>query len=308
LRREDALIAYRVQDLVKRYRSQSRPANAGISFDVEAGQIFGILGDNGAGKSTLVRQMVNLLRRTSGSIHLFGEPVEKRSTPVGLLVGYMPQEADSLNRLTVGEALYFTAHLRGLSRKEARRERDRLLELWQLTALRDHDNAELSGGQRRLVRLATAMAGSPPVLLLDEPTNNLDPLRRRLVWNVLQSTHRDHGTTILFITHDALEAEKVVQRVAILHQGKLIAIGRPADLKRNLGSKLRIDLRFQPESPPAVPSDLACDRQSAEHWVVLTEWPGAIRLLTSLAPERLEDFRMQSPSLEDLYIHYVQET
>src|SRR6266478_468255 len=107
--------AYRVVNLVKRYDGQARPANDSLHFDIQRGEIFGILGENGAGKSTLVRQMVNLLRPTSGSIELFGCPVGPSSPDLPSYVEYMPQHADALNRLTVAEALYYTAHLRGLS-------------------------------------------------------------------------------------------------------------------------------------------------------------------------------------------------
>jgi ABC-2 type transport system ATP-binding protein len=246
------LIVYDVQDLVKFYQGQSEPANRGITLQIQQGEIFGLLGDNGAGKTTLVRQMVNLLRSTSGSITLFGEPIAADPQFVPANVGYMPQETHSLNTLTVGEALYFTAHLRGMSRTEARQERDRLLDLWQIEELRNQDNSRLSGGQRRLLRLAVAMAGSLPVLILDEPTNDLDPLRRRLVWDVLRQINRERGTTIIFITHDAIEAEKVIERVGIMRDGGLVALGRPSDLKRAIDRKLRLELFCAPDAPLSV--------------------------------------------------------
>jgi ABC-type multidrug transport system ATPase subunit len=302
------VIVYEIRDLVKTYSGRSRPANDGIDLDIHAGEIFGILGDNGAGKTTLVRQMVNLLSSSSGSIRLFGEPLASARLRVPLAIGYMPQQADALNHLAVGEALYYTAHLRGVGREEARRERDRLLALWRLEDLRGADSASLSGGQRRLLRLAVAMAGSPPVLLLDEPTSDLDPLRRRLVWDVLKSTHADLGTTIIFITHDAAEAEKVIQRVAILKQGKVAGIGRPAELKQRIGRQLRIDLWLRSGRLPTNHADVSCERQGPDHWVAFAEWAQALRLLSGLDPADLDDFRMQSPTLEDLFMHYAGES
>ena len=126
---------YDVRDLVKVYPGQTRPANKNITLQIRQGEIFGILGDNGAGKSTLARQMVNLLRSTSGIIEMFGQPIGRDSLHVPLNVGYMPQETHALNNLTVGEALYFTAHLRGLRRADALRERDALLDLWRMQEL-----------------------------------------------------------------------------------------------------------------------------------------------------------------------------
>jgi ABC-type multidrug transport system ATPase subunit len=167
------VIVYDIQNLTKFYPGRQAPANDNITLQIHQSEIFGLLGDNGAGKSTLVRQMVNLLRNSSGTVALFGRPVGQEPLHVPMNVGYMPQESHALNNLTVGEALYFTAHLRGLNRAQAQRERDRLLALWHMEHLRHHYSPRLSGGERRLLRLAVSMAGSPPVLVLDEPTNDL---------------------------------------------------------------------------------------------------------------------------------------
>ncbi|MCP4611310.1 MAG: ABC transporter ATP-binding protein, partial [Planctomycetes bacterium] len=155
-------IVYDVRDLVKVYPGQTQAANDNVTLQIRRGEIFGLLGANGAGKSTLVRQMVNLLRSTSGSIELLGQRVGRDPLHVPLNVGYMPQETHALNNLTVGEALFFTAHLRGLSRAGAIRERDAMLDLWQMQELRRRYSPRLSGGQRRLLRLAVAMVALPP--------------------------------------------------------------------------------------------------------------------------------------------------
>jgi ABC-type multidrug transport system ATPase subunit len=303
---EVLLIVYDVQDLVKVYPGQSQPANRGITLQIRQGEIFGLLGANGAGKTTLVRQMVNLLRPTSGQITLFGEPVAGARAHIPTHVGYMPQETHALNKLKVGEALYFSAHLRGLSRAEARRERDMQLELWQIADLRDKDNSTLSGGQRRLLRLAVAMAGSLPVLILDEPTNDLDPLRRRLVWDVLRQINRERGTTIIFITHDAIEAEKVIERVGIMRNGAMVAVGRPSDLKRRIDRKLRLELFA--DTPPDLPPELPTHQLQLGRWLVLLEWEQATEVLGRLDMDRIEDFRLYSATLEDLYVHYASRT
>jgi len=153
----DALgpLVYDIQDLVKRYPGRAQPANDHITLRIHNGEIFGLLGDNGAGKSTLVRQIANLLRGGSGRITLFGQPLDADPLHVPRHVGYMPQSGGALNNLTVSEALYFMAHLRGLSRAEACAERDALLETWQLTAIR-----------RSMLLLAMVLA----FLLLSLPT------------------------------------------------------------------------------------------------------------------------------------------
>src|SRR5690348_10900954 len=138
------MIVYDIQDLVKVYPGQTSPANNHITLQIRQGEIFGLLGDNGAGKTTLVRQMVNLVRPTSGRITLFGRPVAADGLLAPRFVGYMPQDGLALNNLTAAESLYFTAHLRGLTRNAARAERDRLLALWQIEPLRDKPIPRLS--------------------------------------------------------------------------------------------------------------------------------------------------------------------
>ena len=301
------MFAYRVQNLVKEYPRQKAPANNDISFDVQEGEIFGLLGENGGGKSTLVRQMVGLLDSSSGRIELFGESIDTNRHRLGLLVGFMPQQSEGLNRLTVGEALFLTAHLRGMNRKQAQRERDLLLDQFGLQNLADRDNALLSRGQRRLVRLAVAMAGSPPVLVLDEPTNDLDPLRRRAVWDRLRELNSSNGVTIIFVTHDAIEAEKMVQRIAILKDGRIAGMGKPDELKKQLSRDLRIELKFNPENAPVVDPSFRFEVRRPDHWVFFADWSETVKLLESLQGDQLESIRVHSPTLEDLYVHYVAE-
>lgn len=302
------MLVYDVQRLTKIYPGQSQPANQEITLQIHQGEIFGMLGDNGAGKSTLVRQMANLLRSTSGSIHLLGQPIDRDPLYVPRHVGYMPQDGLALNNLTVSEALYFTTHLRGLSRSQARRECERLLEIWGIQDLRHKNNLHLSGGQRRLLLLAIAMAGSPPVLILDEPTNDLDPLRRKQVWDVLRQVNQQGGTTIIFITHDAIEAEKIIQRVGVLRHGQLVALGKPSELKALVDQKLRLELFFPPSQPPNLPPELEHRTLEPGRWLVYLERSQAAEVLHLLNLQQVDDFRLFSATLEDLYLYYAQQT
>ncbi|MBD2463101.1 ABC transporter ATP-binding protein [Oscillatoria sp. FACHB-1407] len=299
------MLVYDIQDLVKTYPGQSKPVNDRITLQIEEGEIFGILGDNGAGKSTLVRQMVNLLTSSAGTIQFLGKDITTIPDVVRMNVGYMPQESGAVKNLTIAESLYFTAHLRGMSRRDAREECDRLLHQWKMVELRDQPAARLSGGQLRLLRLAVTMAGSPPVLILDEPTNDLDPQRRKLVWDNLRQLNQKQGTTIIFITHDAIEAEKAIQRVGIMRAGTLVAIGRPRDLKRQVDRLLRLELFFEPEHPPTLPADLTCDHPAPGHWRAFLEWHQVESTLNRLDLTQIDDFRLYSATLEDLYLHYA---
>lgn len=300
------MIVYEVNHLHKTYPAADAPANRDICFQVQEGEIFGILGDNGAGKTTLIKQMVNLLTSDSGDIRLYGQPIRNHSLYLPSLVGYMPQENYALNQLTVGEALYYSAHLRGMKRRAAIEERNHLLKIWQMEELRDHNSASLSGGQRRLLRLAVASAAASKVLVLDEPTNDLDPQKRRLVWDVLREINERQGTTIVFITHDAIEAEKIIERVGILHRGELIVTGAPHALKRNLKNKLRLEIAFEPGQAPPLPADLVPRRLTATRWQIYLEQHQLGEAISALDTDRLTDMKLTSATLEDLYFHYVE--
>lgn len=299
------MIVYDLQAVTKHYPKQAQPANHNITLQIHAGEIFGLLGDNGAGKTTLVRQMVNLLQPTNGLIKFFDRSVASDPLYAATRIGYMPQDANALNNLTVGEALYFTAHLRGLSRRDAQQDRDALLERWQIGPLRDKYSSRLSGGQRRLLRLVVAMAGRLPVLMLDEPTNDLDPQRRRMVWENLKQLNSEQGTTIIFITHDAIEAEKIIQRVGILRAGELVAVGRPSELKKQVDRQLRLELFFPPERPPHLPAHLPHHQLQPGRWLAWIERSEVGQVLNGLNVEQFDDFRLYSATLEDLYVHYT---
>lgn len=285
-------IVFELRDVVMVYPGQNERANDGISIDIRRGEIFGILGDNGAGKTTLVRQMVNLLQPTSGSIRLFGRHVADDPLGVTTRVGFMPQDGAVLDSLTVAELLFVTAHLRGASRDGARRERDRLIERWDLTAVRRRPCRHISGGQLRLVQLALATATAPPVVILDEPTANLDPKRRQLVWKNLRQLNHERGTTVIFITHDAVEAEKIIERVAILRAGRVVAIGEPASLKRRVDRQVRLEISTGAEGPPALGSGFRFRRLPTGRWLVLVRKDLLSEELQRLDLERYEDFRI----------------
>ena len=156
-----------------------------------------------------------------------------------------------------------------------------------------------------MLQLAAAMAGQPPILILDEPTNELAPQRRRHVWQVLLEENMENGTTIVFITHDAIEAEKIIQKVGILHSGRLVALGRPSRLKRELSQQLRLELRFQPESPPDLPFGLRPQNLAEGHWLVRIDHDQVDATLSAIDLARIDDFQLSSATLEDLYLHYT---
>jgi ABC-2 type transport system ATP-binding protein len=166
----------------------------------------------------------------------------------------------------------------------------------------------LSGGQRRLLRLAVAMIGSPPVVILDEPTTDLDPQHRNLVWERLRCENTERGVTVLFITHDAIEAEKVIQRVGIMKQGRLVAVGSPAVLKRLVDQKLRLEIIFPIGSPPVLPLGLEIQQVQPGRCLVYLERSEAASVLECLDLSKIDDFRLFSATLEDQYLYYTNQS
>lgn len=293
-----------VINVTKLYSGNSRPVNDHLTLSIGRGEVFGFLGDNGAGKTTLVQQMVGLVAPTSGEIRFLGDHVAAAELQLTTQVGYMPQTAFALNSLTASEAIFFSARFRGLSRRRARDETGRLLSLWGIESLRHRTAKQMSGGQRRLLQLAVTMAARPPVLVLDEPTNDLDPANRRLVWQLLREANLA-GATIIFVTHDAIEAEKIVHRVAIMKRGTIVAMGRPVDLKRDLSHQFRLELTGTSARPAVLPASVPCHEAEPGRWIAMLDRASVGQVLAGLDAGQFDDIRLGSATLEDLYLHYA---
>ncbi|MDV5144970.1 ABC transporter ATP-binding protein [Streptomyces sp. SBC-4] len=308
-----------VRDLVKTYPAtrgrRGAPATPevratdGISLDVRGGEIFGLLGPNGAGKSTLVRQLTGLMRPDSGSVELLGHDLVRHPERAARLLAYLGQESTALDELTVALAAETTARLRGLGAHDARAERDAVLEELGLTALAGRPLKKLSGGQRRLACLATALVGRRSVLVLDEPTTGMDPVARRAVWAAVDRRRAEDGTTVLLVTHNVIEAETVLDRVAVLDRGRVIACDTPAGLKERVAGEVRVELVWR-EAPPLQLPEVAALRglaqETGRRWILRLA-PDAARAAVATvtggaAFAALDDFTLATPSLEDVYL------
>jgi ABC-2 type transport system ATP-binding protein len=295
---------FEVVEVTKEYAGRQSPANDRVTLEIERGEVFGILGDNGAGKTTLIQQIVGLVAPTAGEIRFLGVDVASAGRQLTATVGYMPQTAFALNNLKAREAVFFTARFRGLSRSAARCETDRVLTQWGIEPIRDRVAKQMSGGQRRLLQLAVAMTASPPVLILDEPTNDLDPVNRRRVWDRLRQAQRA-GATIIFVTHDAIEAEKVVSRVAIMRNGRVVALGRPAQLKGEISNQFRLELTGSADRPAMLPAWVRCAQLEPGRWLAVIDKADVGSVLADLDVNEYDDVRLSSATLEDLYLHYA---
>ncbi|MEV7383427.1 ABC transporter ATP-binding protein [Streptomyces lydicus] len=308
-----------VRDLVKTYpamrgrrgaaQAPAVRANDGITLDVRRGEIFGLLGPNGAGKSTLVRQLTGLLRPDSGSIAVLGHDLVRHPERAARLLGYLGQESTALDEMTVALAVETTGRLRGLATRAARAERDAVVEELGLTDLAGRALKKLSGGQRRLACVATALIGERPLLVLDEPTTGMDPVARRAVWAAVDRRRAERGVTVVLVTHNVLEAESVLDRVAVIDRGRVIACDTPGGLKDRVSDEVRLELVWRDRPPLDVPEVAALEpaaRVSGRRWTLRLPADRARAAVAAVtggpAFAALDDFTLATPSLEDVYL------
>lgn len=203
-----------------------------VSFDVQQGEIFGVLGPNGSGKSTLIRLIATLLLPDSGAIQVFGHDVVAEPVAVQRLINRVSVEASFFKKLSPMENLLFGARLYGLQGGETRqRIEDIFIRLGLEKRSIYKPMEEMSRGMQQKVAIARALLSRPRLLLLDEPTTGLDPRSKREVQAVIRQLNQESGTTILLTTHDMLEAEVLCDRIAIIDSGVIVALDTPQGLK-----------------------------------------------------------------------------
>ncbi|WP_028803169.1 ABC transporter ATP-binding protein [Streptomyces sp. 142MFCol3.1] len=284
-------------------------ATDGVRLDIRRAEIFGLLGPNGAGKSTLVRQLTGLMRPDSGSVEILGHDIVRHPDRAARILAYLGQESTALDELTVSLAAETTGRLRGLDLRRARSERDAVLDELGLTPLASRPLKKLSGGQRRLACFAAALVGERPLLVLDEPTTGMDPVARRAVWAAVDRRRAERGTTVLLVTHNVIEAETVLDRVAVLDRGRVIACDTPAGLKERVAGEVRVELVWRERAPIEVPEVAALRTRAVEsgrRWTLRLapeEARAAVATVTGGAAfAALDDFTLATPSLEDVYL------
>lgn len=212
-----------VKDLRKTYGGNVE-AVRGVTFSVRRGEFFGFLGPNGAGKTTTMNMLVDLVKRTSGSISIDGLTFEKSPREIYKIVGFAMQEIGLDETATAREMLELHGHLYHLSRDRIQSQIEKLLKLVELEKVADRYTATYSGGMRRRFDLALSLIHEPKVLFLDEPTQGLDPHARQLIWNHLRELNKA-GMTIFLTTHFMDEAEELCERIAIMDKGQIVTEG-----------------------------------------------------------------------------------
>ncbi|NJE01735.1 ABC transporter ATP-binding protein [Thermococcus sp. JdF3] len=268
----------------------------GIDLEAEKGEVFALLGPNGAGKTTLIRILAEGLGYDSGEILVFGEPLSKKTAR---LIGYAPQESVAYGLLTVEENLHFYADL-----YDAPRERVRELIL-EFSLPAKKKARELSGGFKRRLNLAIALLYEPELLILDEPSAGLDVPSRRELWEVIGML-REGGKTILLATHYMEEAEALADRVAIMNEGTVIAVGTPDELKSLAGEESVIHVEGILRGTELVKEEFSrtIEREGALRISVedsKTALPRIVELLVGAGSE-IRTIRVEEPTLEDVFL------
>lgn len=242
----------RAEHLVKRYAAGVLAVD-GVSFQAGSGEIYGLLGPNGAGKSTTVAMLTTLLVPTTGSASVCGYDVAKQAAHVRRVAGVALQEIGLDPLMKAQELLTIQARLFGADRASAEKRARHLLDLVGLSSAAARRVGQFSGGMRRRLDLAMALAHEPQVLFLDEPTTGLDPASRRDIWAEVRRLNQQRGMTILLTTQYLEEADALADRVGIIDHGRLVVEGTPLELKARLGSEsVNVSLRDQAAVDQAV--------------------------------------------------------
>ena len=292
-----------VRDLGRRYGEVE--VLSGVTFDVRRGELFGLLGTNGAGKTTTVEILQGLRPRSSGEAQVLGLDPAVHGDRLRLRIGAQLQDAALPDRLRVGEALALFSSLHPSPRPV-----DELVAEWDLGALLSRPFAGLSGGERQRLFVALALVSRPEVVFLDELTQNLDPVGRRRTWEVIRRV-RDGGTTVVLVTHDVEEAERLCDRIVVLHRGRVVAEGSPDAIVSALGGAPTVrftDADVDVRALLDVPGVHDARRHGPEVLVTgsgpVLAHVGAHLVTLGRAPE---DLRIERPTLEDRFVALTQE-
>ena len=271
-----------------------------LSFDVQAGEVFGFLGPNGAGKTTTIRLLLDLLRPTSGQIAVFGKALATDSVGIRRRCGYLPGNFAAYGNMTGTAFLQFIARLR---RIVPERQGD-LLERLHLPA---SDLAQkikhLSHGTQQKLGIVQALSHDPELVILDEPTTGLDPLMQEAFYDLIRDC-KDRGRTVFFSSHNLPEVEKICDRVAIIRAGELVALETLENLKRKKYRRLKLTLK-QPVAGLALPG-ARLQHQDGLHYEFLVR--GDLRqLLQHLGELPIADLAFPEPDLEEVFLTFYQD-
>ncbi|MFC0529701.1 ABC transporter ATP-binding protein [Phytohabitans kaempferiae] len=301
----------RTVDLTKVYKGTAVAAVDRLNLDISGGEIFGLLGPNGAGKTTTAGMLTTRVVPTSGSAYVADVDVVAHPALAKQLTGIVSQQNTLDRQLTVWENLYLHGRLFGIGRAASRELADTLLDRFQLTHYARASVYALSGGMAQRLMVARALLHRPAVLFLDEPTAGLDPQSRLALWDLLGELNRD-GQTIVLTTHNMDEADRLCHRIAIIDNGRTVALGTPAELKRSVGADAVVTVRV--DGDPAKLTELLrqrldgvkrarpTDRGAEVHLSAAPRVAARVVRVVEEAGMALADLSVSEPTLETVFI------
>jgi ABC-2 type transport system ATP-binding protein len=298
------MIALEAVNLTKWYRHSKQPALDGLSLEIEAGQVFTLLGRNGAGKTTFLRIASTQLMPTSGKVTVLGHDVVKDARQIRLRIAVTPQDAETIYPLTARDHIMLSLRMRGMEKATAAQKTQAAIEALELTEVADRNTDWLSGGLRQRVIVAMAVATNAELILLDEPSIGLDPLNRRKVWDQLTRMKRE-GRTIVLTTHYMDEADALSDRLVIISKGKVVAQGTPKSVKESFTKRsVRVEVSgdFSEEELEPYGRVLIV----AGRYRVLTDAAGA-KSLGEEAVSKGASIAINPVSLDDVFVDIVGE-
>lgn len=300
-----------VENLYKHFGKGNRivNANAGISLSVEAGQVVGLLGHNGAGKSTLVNQVVGLLKPDKGKIMVTDINAIAHPEKARQLTSIQAQGNVPITGLTPRMGMELVGRIRGIKKADIHERVNYLIKELDIGEWADTPSQKVSGGVARLTAFAMSAVVPGKLVVLDEPTNDVDPVRRRLLWGQIRKL-ADNGAGVLLVTHNVIEAERVVDRLVVLDHGVVIADDTPAALTQAQSEKLSIEIDMMPSCSLTWPDKLVVsDRGHGKVMASLdASRAGEIVKWASiqLASGQIERYALVPTSLEEVYVNMVE--
>lgn len=303
---------FRAEGVTKSYDGGKTFANRDVSIEVRPGEVYGLLGPNGAGKSTFVKQVIGLLKPNSGSMRLGDYDLVADPDAARQLCSYLPQAPMPIESFKLHEAVRLTGEIRGGERNAIVRRSEELIEALQIGEWRDTLGAKLSGGVRRLAGYVMVTVVPGRVVILDEPTNDVDPLRRRLLWEQVRHLG-DMGAAVFLVTHNVVEAEKSVDRLAVIADGVLVAEGTPSSLKIADRGRLRLQVMLTPgAATPSLPPLVREHSRVGNHLMSVVDEDHAgdgIAWARRLIDDGIaEEYSLGAVTLEDAYIRLTGHT